>query len=185
MDWTAPAHHIAPQLLGWEFEGVGASGRIVEVEAYEPDDPASHSFRGRTPRNAVMFGPPGRLYVYLIYGIHLCANVVVGGEGEGSAVLIRALEPLEGVELMIERRRSDEPTALASGPGKLCQALGVRRDHDGMDLFADSSQIRLSAPARSEDRPISSGPRIGISKAVDLPWRFGFSDSQHLSRPFR
>lgn len=185
IDWEAPAHHLAPQLLGWTFEGVGASGRIVEVEAYEPDDPASHSFRGPTARNAAMFGPPGRLYVYLIYGIHLCANVVVGPAGQGSAVLLRALEPLNGEDLMADRRGQNRPTAWTSGPGKLCQALGIQRDHDGVDVLDDNSEIRLIPPTQHHDRPAVAGPRIGITKAVDRPWRFGLADSVHLSRPFR
>lgn len=176
---------MAPRLLGWEFVGVGASGRIVEVEAYEPDDPASHSFRGRTVRNATMFGPPGRLYVYLIYGVHLCANVVLGPEGRGSAVLLRGLEPLRGTDRMAGRRGQTKATALTSGPGKICQALGVRRDHDGVDLFDDENEIRLVEPSQPHDRPIVVGPRIGITKAVDRPWRFGLADSVHLSRPFR
>lgn len=185
IEWSAPAHRIAPQLLGWTFIGVGAAGRIVEVEAYEPDDPASHSFRGPTQRNAVMFGPPGRLYVYLIYGIHLCANVVVGPVGQGSAVLLRSLEPLDGEELMAQRRGQSKPTAWTSGPGKLCEALGVRRDHDGVDLLDGDSEIRLIPPTKPHDRPVVSGPRIGITKAVDRRWRFGLADSVHLSRPFR
>ena len=184
IDLRRPAHAVAPDLLGWHLSGVGAGGRIVEVEAYEPDDEASHSFRGPTARNAVMFGPPGRLYVYLIYGIHLCANVVVGPEGRGSAVLIRAVEPVIGQDVMAARRGTAEPRSLGSGPGKVCQALGITRDHDGVDLFDPDSPIRILPPDSEPDRPIRIGPRIGISKAKDRPWRFGFGDSPHLSRRF-
>lgn len=184
IDLERPAVDVAPELLGWQLHGVGASGRIVEVEAYEPDDPASHSFRGQTPRNAAMFGPAGHLYVYRIYGIHLCANVVTGPPGRASAVLIRAIEPIEGTVLMAQRRGNDRPSALGSGPGRLCQALGISADHDGLDLLDAGSPVRLTAPPGATDRPIVNGPRIGISKAVDRPWRWGLADSPHLSRRF-
>lgn len=179
-----PAPEVAPDLLGVHLVGLGAVGRIVEVEAYEPDDPASHSFRGPTARNEVMFGPAGRLYVYLIYGMHLCANVVVGPPGRGSAVLIRAIEPVAGADVMAKRRGRGEPAAWGSGPGKLCQALGIERDHDGLDLLDTASPIRLEAPDRHQSRAIATGPRIGISKATEQRWRFGFHDSAHLSRRF-
>ena len=185
IDWDEPtAVALAPQLLGWELVGMGVAGRIVEVEAYEPDDPASHTFQGKTKRNAVMFGPPGRLYAYLIYGIHICANVVVGPPGRGAAVLIRALEPTEGVALMAERRGSASTKDLCSGPGKLCQALGISLDLDGSDLLDRRSPVRLRPPAQTLTERIVTGPRIGITKAVGQPWRFGLADSPHLSRPF-
>lgn len=177
---------MAPLLLGWEIAGIGARGRIVEVEAYEPDDPASHSFKGRTPRNEAMFGQAGLLYVYLIYGMHWCANVVVGPPDRGSAVLIRAIEPISGEEQMSQRRGVVARTALGSGPGKLCQALGITGDHDGADLLEPTSPIRLHAPEGfgAERRSITNGQRIGISKATDRPWRFGLTDSAFLSRNF-
>jgi len=200
IDWDEPtAVAIAPQLLGWELVGPSAAGnsaagnsaagnsaagRIVEVEAYEPHDPASHTFRGKTKRNATMFGPPGHLYSYLIYGMHVCANVVVGPPGRGAAVLIRALEPVEGVSAMIERRGSTAELNLCSGPGKLCQALGISLDHDGLDLFDSESPVQLRPPDQPLTERIVTGPRIGITKAVDQPWRFGLADSPHLSRRF-
>ena len=186
IDFEQDAPTVAPLLLGWEIAGIGARGRIVEVEAYEPDDPASHTFNGRTPRNETMFGPPGFLYVYLIYGTHWCANVVVGPPDRGSAVLIRAIEPISGEEQMAERRGVRAWSAFGSGPGKLCQALGITGDHDGTDLLEPASLIRLRGPsgASLEPRSIAAGPRIGISKATDRPWRFGYPDSGCLSRRF-
>jgi len=185
VDWSEPtAVSLAPQLLGWELVGLGAAGRIVEVEAYEPDDPASHTFRGETKRNVAMFGPPGRLYAYLIYGMHICANVVVGPPGRGAAVLIRALEPTEGLPLMAERRRNSTPRHLCSGPGKLCQALGISLDLDGTDLLDSTSAVHLRPPTHPVTERIVTGPRIGITKAVEQPWRFGLTGSPHLSRPF-
>lgn len=151
-----------------ESAGTTTSGRIVETEAYTADDPASHSFGGRTARNAVMFGPAGHLYVYLSYGIHRCANIVTGASGEGQAVLIRAVEPLDGIELMMLRRRR-EP--LADGPGKLCQALGITLDDDGVDLTR-SPRIRLLDDGTPPPAEPITGPRIGITRAVDAPWRF-------------
>jgi DNA-3-methyladenine glycosylase len=163
---------VAGDLLGKvlivDREGVLTSGRIVETEAYTADDPASHSFRGRTPRNEVMFGPPGRLYVYLSYGIHHCANVVTGADGDGQAVLLRAVEPLAGADVML-RRRGRMP--LADGPGKLCQAFGIDIADDGADLCAGGAMQLLDDGRLPLTRPIV-GPRIGISKAVDVPWRW-------------
>ena len=185
IDWDEPsAVAVAPQLLGWELVGVGAAGRIVEVEAYEPDDPASHTFRGQTNRNAAMFGPAAGLYAYLIYGIHVCANVVVGPPGRGAAVLIRALEPTGGIDVMVQRRGSENPKNLCSGPGKLCQAMGIDLDLDGVDLLDSQSAVRLRPPTQALTEEVVVGPRIGITKAVDQPWRFGLANSVHLSRPF-
>lgn len=169
-DLVGPADEVAPLLLGARLEtrrhGSVTAVRLVEVEAYRFDDPASHSFRGETRRNRTMFGPSGRLYVYRSYGMHWCANVVTGGAGEGSAVLLRAGIPLDGVETMASRRgRSDH---LADGPGKLCQALGIDGDDNGADLFA-GGEIHLEEGAPLDhDR----SPRIGISRAVDVEWRF-------------
>ena len=169
----------AEQLIGWTLTHDGVGGRIVETEAYHFEDPASHSFAGPTARNAVMFGPPGRIYVYRSYGIHWCMNLVCG-ETPGSAVLIRALEPTHGLDVMIARRGLDDPRRLCAGPGNVCQALGVTRAHDG--LRVDHPPFALD-PGPSGD--IVQGPRIGITKAVDVPWRFGERGSKFLSRPFR
>lgn len=158
----------APRLLNKLLVLGDCIGRIVEVEAYTPDDPASHSFGGPTARNAVMFGPAGRLYVYLIYGIHHCANVVTGPEGSGQAVLIRAVEPLEGTAKMLTRR-GREP--LADGPGKLCQALGIDRRHDGVDLLA-GGDLRLDDDGVAPPARPLVGPRVGITKASNTPWRW-------------
>jgi DNA-3-methyladenine glycosylase len=164
---------VAPDLLGSvlvvERHGIRVAGRIIETEAYTADDPASHSFRGRTTRNEVMFSPAGHLYVYRSYGIHWCANVVTGSEGDGQAVLLRAVDPIEGADEML-RRRGRRP--LADGPGKLCQAFGLDGDDDGADLCGQGP-IRILADlgARPPVDPIA-GPRIGITKAVETPWRF-------------
>jgi len=159
----------------------GVGGRIVEVEAYDAADPAAHGFRGRTPRNASMFGPPGHAYVYRSYGIHWCLNLVCEEEGSAAAVLIRALEPTAGVEVMRRRRGLDEPRLLAAGPGRLCQALGVTGEHDGRAL--DVPPFELVAPAERPD--VAAGTRIGISVATEQPWRYVEAGSRWLSRPLR
>jgi DNA-3-methyladenine glycosylase len=158
----------------------GVGGIIVEVERYQRDDPASHSFRGPTTRAAVMFGPPGHAYVYRSYGVHWCVNVVCDREGEASAVLIRALEPSEGVALMVTRRGDVGYRRLCAGPGRLTQALGIDASHNGTS-FVDGP---LSLHPRSEVVAVVRGPRIGITKAVDKPWRYGLAGSRYLSRPF-
>ena len=156
----------------------GVGGRIVEVEAYDHEDPASHGFRGRTERNASMFGPPGLAYVYRSYGIHWCLNFVCQDEGVANAVLVRALEPTHDLETMRERRGLDDPRLLCSGPGRLCQALGVTRDHDGLALDRPPFEL-LAAEGPVE---VVSGPRIGITRAVELPWRYAEAGSRFLSR---
>lgn len=163
------APDVAPLLLNKLLVGGPCIGRIVEVEAYREDDPASHTFRGRTPRNAVMFGPAGHLYVYFTYGMHHCANVVTGPEGVGSAVLLRAAVPVEGGELMRERRngRGD----LADGPAKLCQAFAIGREHNGSDLCAGDGFGLFDDGVPPPTDPVI-GPRVGIRRAVEVPWRW-------------
>jgi len=174
-------HEVAPELIGATLLVDGCGGTIVEVEAYHHEDPASHAFRGRTKRNAAMFGPPGHAYVYRSYGIHWCLNLVCEPEGSASAVLVRALEPTEGLERMRERRALDDERLLCAGPGRLCQALGITRDHDGLALDAPPFELR----ARAKEPELARGPRIGITRAADLPWRYGLAGSRFLSRPFR
>jgi DNA-3-methyladenine glycosylase len=174
-------HEVAPELIGVTLLVDGVGGRIVEVEAYDHEDPASHGYRGRTERNAAMFGPPGRAYVYRSYGIHWCLNLVCEEEGVANAVLIRALEPTRGLDAMRERRGLDEERLLCSGPGRLCQALAVTREHDGLPL--DRPPFELLE--RDREVEIVRGPRIGITRAAELPWRYAEAGSRFLSRPLR
>ena len=173
-------HAVAPELIGATLLVNGVGGVIVEVEAYRHTDPAAHSYGGRTARNAVMFGPPGYAYVYRSYGIHWCLNFVCEEEGSAAAVLIRALEPTAGLSVMRRRRGLSEARALCSGPGKLCEALGVTIKHYGLALDRAPFELR----ARETTPEIAIGPRIGISKAVELPWRYGLKGSKFLSKPF-
>ena len=173
-------HEVAPHLIGATLLVEGVGGIIVEVEAYHHTEPAAHSFRGPTPRNSVMFGPPGFSYVYRSYGIHWCLNFVCEEEGSASAVLIRALEPTHGLAAMRRRRGLDDERALCSGPGKLCEALGVTIAHSELPL--DRPPIALHARIGKPD--IVAGVRIGITKAVDLPWRYGLKGSKFLSKRF-
>jgi DNA-3-methyladenine glycosylase len=174
-------HEVAPELIGATLLVDGVGGRIVEVEAYDSEDPAAHGFRGRTPRNASMFGPPGHAYVYRSYGIHWCLNLVCEEEESAAAVLIRALEPTQGLDTMRERRGLDDPRLLAAGPGRLCEALGVTREHDGLPLDAPPFELR----AAGEPVEVVAGTRIGISVAADRPWRYAEAGSRWLSRPVR
>jgi DNA-3-methyladenine glycosylase len=174
-------HDVAPDLVGVTLLVAGVGGPIVEAEAYDHEDPAAHGYSGKTERNAAMFGPPGHAYVYRSYGIHWCLNFVCEAEGVASAVLIRALEPTAGVDVMRERRGVDDPRLLCSGPGRLTQALGITREHDGLPL--DESPFELRA---SETEPeIAVGLRVGITKAAEQPWRYGLAGSRFLSRPIR
>jgi DNA-3-methyladenine glycosylase len=173
-------HEVAPELIGATLLVEGVGGRIVEVEAYDQDDPASHSFRGPTARTAAMFGPSGHAYVYRSYGVHWCLNLVCGVEGRAEAALVRALEPARGLAAMRERRGVEAERALCSGPGKLCQALGVTRVHDGLALDEPPFQLL----ARETELPLAVGPRIGITRAVEQPWRYGLAGSRFLSRRF-
>jgi DNA-3-methyladenine glycosylase len=181
IDFSAPSHQVARQLIGVTLTVDGIGGRIVETEAYDREDPASHSFSGPTPRNISMFGPPGRSYVYRSYGIHWCLNFVCRENGHGAGVLIRALEPTTGIDRMQQRRGMEDVRLLCSGPGRLCQALGVTREHNDMPLDAPPFEL-LPAPNALD---VISGPRIGISKAIDVPWRFGLAGSRFVSQPFR
>jgi DNA-3-methyladenine glycosylase len=174
-------HEVAPDLIGATFFAYDVGGVIVEVEAYHHTDPAAHSFSGQTPRNAVMFGPPGRVYVYRSYGIHWCINFVCEPAGSASAVLIRALMPTAGIAVMRRRRGVATDRLLCSGPGRLCQALAITGAHNGAAL----DQPPFTLLARTAPVTIVSGPRIGLSKAADLPWRYGLKGSRFLSRPFR
>ena len=184
--YAQPIVDLARALIGCDLTLDGVGGTIVETEAYEASDPASHSFSGPNARNATMFGPAGRAYVYRIYGLHWCLNIV-GGPEPGAAVLIRAIEPRRGLDRMIARRGLDEPRKLCSGPGRLCQALAVSGAQDGcaLDRPPFALAARATAPAPRATAPaIVSGPRIGITKAADIPWRFGLAGSPFLSRPF-
>ena len=174
-------HKVAPDLVGGTLLVDGVGGAIVEVEAYDHEDPAAHGYAGRTGRNASMFGPPGHAYVYRSYGLHWCLNFVCEEEGVASAVLIRALEPTHGVDAMRERRGLDDPRLLCAGPGRLCQALGVTREHDGLPL----SEPPFELLAREMEPEIAAGPRVGITKAADQPWRYALAGSRYLSRPIR
>jgi DNA-3-methyladenine glycosylase len=174
-------HEVAPELIGATFLVDGVGGPIVEVEAYHHTDPAAHSFGGPTARNAVMFGPPGYAYVYRSYGIHWCVNFVCEAEDSASAVLIRALMPTQGLPTMRRRRGLEDERLLCAGPGRLCEALAITRAHNGMAL----DQAPFALFARALPVEIAAGPRVGISKAADLPWRYGWAGSRFLSKPFR
>lgn len=173
-------HDVAPELIGATLLYDGVGGVIVEVEAYDQDDPASHSYGGPTPTRASMFGPSGHAYVYRSYGIHWCLNVVCGPEGRAEAALIRALAPTHGLETMRARRAVEKERQLCSGPGKLCQAVGITRAADGLPL----DEPPFALVARADEPPLAVGPRIGITRAVEKPWRYGWAGSPFLSRRF-
>ena len=178
--FARPVHEVARELIGATLLVDGVGGTVVEVEAYDQDDPASHSFRGLTARTASMFGPAGHAYVYRSYGIHWCLNLVCGEEGRAEAALVRALEPTRGLDAMRARRGLEAERALCSGPGKLCQALAITRVHDGLPL--DEPPFRMLA--REVAPPLAVGPRIGITRAIEQPWRYGLAGSAFLSRRF-
>jgi DNA-3-methyladenine glycosylase len=173
-------HEVAPDLIGCTLLVDGVGGRIVEVEAYDQEDPASHGFRGQTERNRSMFGLPGHAYVYRSYGIHWCLNLVCDEKGVAAAVLLRALEPTHGLDRMRARRGAEDARLLCSGPGKLCQALGVHRGHDGLPLDRPPFELLASR----EEFEIVRGPRVGISAAAEIPWRYGLAESTFVSRSF-
>jgi DNA-3-methyladenine glycosylase len=174
-------HAVAPELIGATLLFKGVGGIIVEVEAYHQADAAAHSFNGRTARNAVMFGPPGYAYVYRSYGIHWCLNFVCEPEGIASAVLIRALAPTTGLAAMRRRRGVADERLLCSGPGRLCEALGITDKQYGLALDQPPFEIL----ARTDDVAVAVGPRIGITKAIEHPWRYGLKGSRFVSKPFR
>lgn len=179
-DFIGNSEDVARELIGAVLLVDGIGGRIVETEAYDRADPASHSYSGPTPRNQAMFGPPGRAYVYRSYGIHWCLNFVCREEGHGAGVLIRAIEPLEGMDVMRQRRGLDDPRLLCSGPGKVGQALGITRELNGCRLDRPPFQVFV----RDGDCRVTAGPRIGITKAMEVHWRFGLAGSPFLSRRF-
>jgi len=174
-------HEVAHDLIGCRLFYEGRGGTIVETESYERDDPACHAYVGLTARTEVLFGPPGRAYVYLSYGIHSLLNAVAEPEGEAAAVLIRALQPTAGLEGMRERRGERPDRDLCSGPGKLTEALGIGLEENGAELAQDP--FLLLPPEESWEGEVATGPRIGITKAVDRPWRFGLAGSPYVSRP--
>ena len=178
--YARPVLEVARDLVGCVVSHAGTSGVIVETEAYHDSEPASHAFVGLTPRTATLFGPPGRAYVYRSYGIHALLNAVCEPEGVGAGVLIRALEPRAGLEQMRARRGQSEARLLCSGPGRLGQALGITMAHYGLPL--DRPPFFVAAPGEAVD--VVAGPRIGLSKAIEQPWRFGLAGSRFLSRPF-
>jgi DNA-3-methyladenine glycosylase len=182
MNLRRSAHEVAPDLIGAELYVDGVGGVIVEVEAYDHEDPAAHGFGNRrSVRNASMFLTGGHVYVYRSYGIHWCMNVVCGEADVAEAVLLRALEPTRGLDVMRERRGLDDVRLLCAGPGRLCQALGITRAQDGLRVDRPPFELR----ERRGDVEIVTGPRIGITKAVEHPWRYGLAGSRFLSRPFR
>lgn len=181
IDFSAPSHEVAPQLIGCEFLVNGVGGIIVEVEAYDQSEPASHTFSGPSVRNASMFDSPGCAYVYRSYGIHWCLNFVCSPEGHGAGILIRAIQPTKGLDIMRERRGVESEKLLCSGPGRLGQALAIVHAFNGRSLAQKPFTLLPSVAAVD----VVQGPRIGISKAMDLRWRFGLAGSPFLSKPFR
>jgi DNA-3-methyladenine glycosylase len=174
-------HDVAPELIGATLLFGGVGGVIVEVEAYDHEDPAAHGYRGKTARNASMFGPAGHAYVYRSYGIHWCLNFVCDEVGAASAVLIRALDPTAGLEAMRARRGIADDRLLCAGPGRLCQALAITGERDGLPLDRQPFDLR----ARERVPEVARGARVGITKAADKPWRYGLAGSRFLSRSFR
>jgi DNA-3-methyladenine glycosylase len=180
IDFTTDAPQLAHDLIGALLLVDGVGGLIVETEAYDRDDPASHSFGGPRPRNQSMFGPPGHVYVYRSYGIHWCFNLVCREAGHGAGVLIRALQPTHGLDLMRQRRQVQDDRVLCAGPGRVAQALGITHEHDGWPVSQPPFELHpATAPTN-----VLTDVRIGISKAIDKPWRFGLAGSRYVSRPF-
>lgn len=184
IDFSAPSHEVARRLMGVTLLVDGVGGRIVETEAYDQADPASHTFGGPTARNAAMFGPPGCAYVYRSYGLHWCINTVCREAGHGAGVLLRALEPTHGLDVMRARRGLQDARLLCAGPGRLAQALGIDAGFNHLPLHVPPFALLEPAPQERTPLDVACGPRIGISKAVDVPWRFGLRGSRYLSRGF-
>lgn len=182
IDFSAPSHEVALQLIGVTLLIDGVGGRIVETEAYDQTDPASHTYGGQTVRNGAMFGPPGHAYVYRSYGLHWCLNTVCREAGHGAGVLLRAIEPTHGIETMRERRGLQDLRLLCAGPGRLSQAMGIDARLNGRSL--SEPPFELLAREAGAEVEVLTGPRIGISKAMDVPWRFGLKGSRFLSRGF-
>lgn len=183
VDFAAPSHQVAVQLIGVTLLVDGVGGRIVETEAYDQTDAASHTFGGPTARNASMFGPPAHAYVYRSYGIHWCLNFTCREPGHGAGVLIRAVEPTVGLDAMRERRKLEDVRLLCAGPGRVGQALGIHHGLDGKSLDAPPF-VLIAIPGDHPEVVVDTGPRIGISKAAEVPWRFGERGSRYLSKPF-
>jgi DNA-3-methyladenine glycosylase len=181
--YARSVHEVARDLIGCTVRHAGAAGRIVETESYHMDEPACHAYAGLTSRSRTLFGPPGNAYVYFSYGVHSLLNAVCEEEGVGAAVLIRALEPVEGVEVMHARRGLERAEDLCSGPGKLTQALAIGLSLNGSSLVDGPIEVLAREPVARAPR-IVLGERIGITKAADLPWRFCDADSRHVSRPW-
>ena len=181
--YARSVHDVARELVGCMVRHAGTAGRIVETESYHMDEPACHAYAGVTSRTQTLFGPPAHAYVYFSYGVHSLLNAVCEEEGVGAAVLIRALEPVDGLELMRARRGLERVEELCSGPGKLTQALGVGLAHNGSSLVDGPIELHARDPRAAAPR-IVMGERIGITKAADLPWRFCDADSRHVSRPW-
>jgi DNA-3-methyladenine glycosylase len=181
--YARSVHDVAHDLIGCVLRHGDTAGRIVEAESYHQSEPASHAYAGLTDRTRNLFGAPGTAYVYRSYGVHACLNAVAEEDGTGAAALIRALEPLEGLELMHARRRVDDPRELCSGPGKLTQALGIWLELDGTSLWQGPIRVEPPEAGARPPRVVRDG-RIGITKAVDLPWRFCDASSRHVSRPW-
>jgi DNA-3-methyladenine glycosylase len=181
--YARSVHEVAHDLIGCVLRHGETAGRIVETESYHQSEPACHAYRGPTPRTDVLFGPPATAYVYRSYGIHACLNAVAEEDGVGTAVLIRALEPVDGLDLMRERRGVERPEELCSGPGKLTQALGIWLDLNGTSLCGGPVEVLPPGPAERAARVVR-GPRVGINRAIELPWRFCDATSRHVSRPW-
>lgn len=185
IDFSHDAERVARRLIGMTLLVDGVGGRIVETEAYDQSDPASHTFAGPTARNAAMFGPPGRIYVYRSYGLHWCMNLVCREAGHGAGVLLRALEPTHGLERMQERRGLSDPRLLCAGPGRLAQALGVAHSWNHRPVPSPETQLFQATDEGRGTVVVLAGPRIGITKAAATPWRFGEAGSRYLSKPFK
>ena len=185
IDFNADAQEVARLLIGVTLLVAGVGGRIVETEAYDQTDPAAHTYTGPSARNAAMFGPPAHVYVYRSYGLHWCMNLVCRETGHGAGVLLRALEPTHGLEEMVQRRGLTNPRLLCAGPGRLAQALGVDHSWNSRPVQEPTFALLQASGKEAHAVDVLCGPRIGISKAAETPWRFGEAGSRYLSKPFK